>query len=338
VTVRGVGENDWATPRATSEPLVLDGPLKPPADLLADARQYSGGDQRSTVSQLSGWDAAALALHGANLAARSNQPNYTFIGHSRGAVEAVMAAWFLYAYGQPNAKVRILAIDPVPGPGNWYGILTQLPPNVVEYVGITAWDHLDSGFNGLVPRPNARMAGSNAQLKLGGSWSALADHYQLDDPLKPRPGAAQPAGYQLFACRGRHATVAGNATSDGQYDPSKVSSSAERVPQLIYRLARAYLTSWGTDFRVKSAVDTGALELRQRINLDHAEFDTMGGGALRDSVRPGRPYVRQVSSISGRLPWNTYYLEDVAGDPPYRQPYPVTAARTGGGWVRWTFL
>jgi len=110
------------------------------------------------------------------------------------------------------------------------------------------------------------------------------------------------------------------------------------VAQLVYRLARGHLTSWGTTFAAKSAVDTGALQLRRQINLDHAAFDAMGGGALRDSIKPGRPYVRQVSSISGRLPWNTYYLEDVVGDPPYRQPYPVTAARTGAGWVHWTFL
>jgi hypothetical protein len=342
VTVRGVGENDWAVPRNDSEPLVLDGPLKAPADLLADTRKYSGGDQRSTVSALSGWDAAALALHGANLAARSGAKAYNFIGHSRGAVECVMAAWFLQAYGSAEVKnipVRILAIDPVPGPGNWYGILTQLPPNVVEYVGVTAWDMLDSGFSGLVPRPNAKMAGTSQTLKLGGSWSGLADNYQLTDPLAPaKSGMGQPTGYQLFACRGRHATVAGNATSDGKYDPANVSESAARVPELVYRLARAYLTSWGTDFRVKSGVDTYALPLRQEINLDHAVFDTMGGGALRDSVRPGRPYVRQVSSISGRNPFNTYYLEDVVGDPPYRQPYPVTAARTGAGWAHWTFL
>ncbi|NUP51241.1 MAG: Tat pathway signal protein [Catenulispora sp.] len=338
VTVRGPGENDWASPRTTSEPLMLDGPLKPTPDLLSDARPYSGGDQRSSVSTATGWDAAALALHGANLAAGSRMPNYNFIGHSRGAVECVMAAWFLYAYGQPSAKVRIIAIDPVPGPGNWYGILTQLPPNVVEYVGITAWDHLDTGFNGLVPRPNAQMAGSTAQLKLGSTWTRLADTYQLDDPLKPKPGAPQPVGYHLYASRGRHATVAGNATSDGKYDASLVTAGAARVPQLIYRLARAYLTSWGTDFRVKSAVGAGALQLRQEINLDHAMFDAMGGGALRDSIQPNRPYVRQVSSISGRNPFNTYYLEDVTGDPPYRQPYPVTAARTGGGWAHWTFL
>src|SRR4051812_45216919 len=128
VTVRGVGENDWSQPRNTSEALVLNGPLKAPSDLLSDAREYSGGDQRSTVSGASGWDAAALALHGGNLAAASGAPACNFIGHSRGAVECIMAAWFLYAYGRREIPVSILAIDPVPGLGNWYGILTQLPP------------------------------------------------------------------------------------------------------------------------------------------------------------------------------------------------------------------
>ena len=50
------------------------------------------------MSALSGWDAAALALHGANLAARSGAQAFNFIGHSCGAVECVMAAWFLQAY------------------------------------------------------------------------------------------------------------------------------------------------------------------------------------------------------------------------------------------------
>ncbi|WP_344667262.1 Tat pathway signal protein [Catenulispora yoronensis] len=338
VTIRGVAMNDWADRPDTSEPLALDGPLNAPAKLISESRPYSGGDQRSTASVFTGWDAAALALHAANLAAASGARRFNFIGHSRGAVECVMAAWFLYAYGMPDIDVRILAIDPVPGPGNWYGILTQLPPNVAEYVGITAWDHLDIGFDGLVPRPNGRMTGNHQRPVLGDGWQHLADNYQLKDPLKPDAAAAQPTGYRLFASRGRHGTVAGIATSDGKYDYSKVSDSAARVPHLIYRLARAYLTSWGSEFTTRSAVTPSVLQLRQEINLDHAQFDAMGGGALRDSVRPGRPYVREISSISGRLPWNTYYLEDVVGDPPYRQPYPVTAARAGKGWAHWTFL
>lgn len=337
VTVRGVGENDWAEPRNTSEPLVLNAPLTVPQELLAETQGYSGGDRWSTMAQAAGQEATALALHGANLAARSDAEAYNFIGHSRGAMECIMAAWFLYAYGREDVPVRIFAIDPVPGPGDWYGITTQLPPNVAEYVGITAWDHLDTGFNGLVPRPNARMTGSSETVNLGKTWSTLADDYQLTDPLRSiEPSPAQPTGYRLFVSRGRHGTVAGNTTSDGKYDPDNVSESAARVPELIHRLARAHLTAWGTEFLVASEADSATLP--QESNLDHALFDKMGGGTPRDSYLLGRPYVRRVSSISGLDPSAYYYLEDVVGNPPQQQPYPVTAARAGSGWVHWTFL
>ena len=340
VTVRGVGENDWAQPRNNSEALVFNAPLNAPGDLVKYVRDYSGGDQKSRGDQLSGWAAAALALHGANLAAASNAQTYNFLGHSRGAVECIMAAWFLYAYGPRQVPVNIFAIDPVPGPGNWYGILTQLPPNVTEYVGVYAWDHLDQGFNAVVPRPNGRMTGKSDNVRLGGGWSDLADDYQLTDPLAANGGnLPQPVAYKLYACRGRHGTVAGNTTGDGLYDPAKVNASVAPVPQLIYRIARGYLTKWGSTFRDRPAVDRSAVQLRQFIHRYAAKVDAMGGGVLRTSSRPfGRPYVRQVSSIMGRNPYNTYYLEDVVGEPPYRLAYPVTSDRTGAGWVKWSFL
>jgi len=338
VTVRGVAQNDWAG-QDQSEQLILYGKANPPDDLVRYAERYAHGeDQRSRPESARGQGAVALALHAANLAAASPAPTCNFVGHSRGAMECIMAAWFLYAYGGSNKiRVNILAIDPVPGTGEWYGIITQLPPNVDWYVGITAWDHLDAGFSGLVPRPTAAMAGNSVPTKLGETWSTLADNCQLTDPLAPNDGD-QPRRYKLFACRGRHATVAGNATSDGQYDPDKVTADAARVPQLVYRLARAYLTLWGTTFAVPSAVGAQARRLRQMINLDHGHFDVMGGGPLRDSILPGRRYVRRVSSIMGRDLRDKYCLEDVAGDPPYRQTYPVTAARTGAGWVTWNYL
>jgi hypothetical protein len=345
VTVRGVGENDWYQPRDRSEALTFNGPLHASDDLLRYVQSYSGGNQYSSVDQVDGWAAAALALHGANLAALSGAQQYNLVGHSRGAVESIMAAWFLYAYGFRNVPVNIFAIDPVPGPGNWYGILTQLPPNVVNYVGIYAWDHLDLGFNALVPRPNGPMTGKTEKITLGPSWftwwqdkwKTLADQSQFADPLAPGQ-AAQPRGYELYACRGRHGTLAGIVTSDGGYDPAKVNPSVAPVPQLVYKMARAYLTRWETVFRTKSAVDATANELRQNIHRDHAKFDAMGGGEIRTSILPNRPYARRISSISGMNPANTYYFEDVVGDPPYRLAYPVTAQRSGAGWVNWKFL
>ena len=350
VTIRGVGENDWHQPRDNSEPLRFDGPLNAPDDLLSYVRSYSGGNQLSEAAQKSGWAATALALHGANLAAASGAQQYNFIGHSRGAVECIMAAWYLYAYGRRDIPVNIFAIDPVPGPGEWYGILTQLPPNVANYVGVYAWDQsvqlsTDKFFMALVPRPNGPMSGKSADITLGGpwyewwedSWKILADNSQLADPLAPS-NAPQPQGYELYACRGRHSTVAGNTTGDGQYDPNNVSESVALVPQLVYKLARAYLTKWGTTFQTRCGVEENAIQLRRKIHTDHAKFDAMGGGATRTSGLSLRPYVRRVSSISGRNPLNSYYLDDVVGDPPYKLAYPVTNERENAGWVKWKFL
>ncbi len=349
VTVRGVGENDWALPRNNSEPLILDAPLRAPANLQAYASIYSGGDQHGVGKQSTGWSLPALALHGANLAAASGKPVYNFLGHSRGAVEAIMSAWFIYFYGPPavqNIPINIFAIDPVPGPGEWFGIFTQLPPNVANYVGIYAWDVCgstgDPPFMGLVPRPNGRMNGTPDQAAIYNSWwpnqwKYIADNYERRDPLLPA-AVAQPTNYDLYACRGRHGTVAGNYTKDGGYNAANVSDAVARVPELIYKMARGYLTQWGTAFPTASAAQQRVLALRQGINTWHREFDLMGGGETRTSVFPRRPYVRRLSSISGSNPFNSYYMDDVVGDPPYKLAYPVTNERTNAGWVKWKFL
>jgi hypothetical protein len=261
-----------------------------------------------------------------------------------------MAAWFIYAYGSDNQKritINIFAIDPVPGTGQWYGILTQLPPNVVSYVGVYAWDMCvqpaDRPFTALVPRPNGLMTGKSNSVKLYNSWwpwdkwKYIADAAQLADPLAPGKDP-QPQGYELYACRGRHSTVAGNATSNGGYNPADVSDEVARVPELIYKMARGYLTKWGTVFPTASAVSDRVLALRQGINTFHRDFDKMGGGETRTSSYPGRPYVRLISSIYGVNPYNTYYMDNAVGDPPYKMDYPVTADRTNSGWVKWKFL
>lgn len=349
VTVRGVGENDWATPRNDSEKLFFDGENKVPEAFLDYVKIYSGGNQLSIAAQAVGWAAAALALHGANLAAASGARNLNFIGHSRGAVEAIMAAWIIYAYGNRDIPIRIFAIDPVPGPGDWYGILTQLPPNVVDYVGIYAWDIgasiADRPFLPVTPRPNRRMTGQpntgDVSHDLGGplgtTWQTLANACQLADPLAPG-NTTQPQQYELYACRGRHGTVAGSVTSDGGYNPANNSESVAPVGKLVYKMARSCLAKWGTTFHSESAVAATEMELRNKIHTDHATFDAMGGGLPRTSRLPGRPYARRVSSISGSRTCDSYYLEDVVGAPPSDFAYPVTSERTGAGWVKWNFL
>lgn len=350
VIIRGVGENDWAIPRDGSEPLQFNSPLNPNSYLLSYVQSYSGGDQLSTLTQIDGWSAPALALHAANLAASSGKQQYNFIGHSRGAVSCIMAAWFIYLYGADDVKnipINIFAIDPVPGTGEWYGILTQLPPNVVNYVGVYAWDMSkqpqDIPFMALVPRPNGLMTGKSNSFTPYNAWfpwnwwKSVADNAQLTDPLLPGSDP-QPQGYELYACRGRHSTVAGNTTSDGNYLATSTSETVAPVPELIYKMARGYLTQWGTIFPNASAVSERVLSLRQKININHREFDAMGGGETRTSFFTDRPYVRRVSSIYGINPANSYFMDDVVGNPPYKMDYPVTSERKNAGWVKWKFL
>jgi hypothetical protein len=74
------------------------------------------------------------------------------VAHSRGGVVAIMAAHLLYSIHR-KAKVRIFAIDPVPGTGGLTSEMVKLPPNVTNYVGVYALDETSGGFNALIPRP-----------------------------------------------------------------------------------------------------------------------------------------------------------------------------------------
>ncbi len=360
VTIRGPGENDWHDQSDKGDPLDVARSLKPPADLLRDIAPYvSGGQGRYLSTQLDGWDAPALALHAANLAAASGADEYNFLGHSRGAVEAIMAAWFLYAYGgDRRIRVNIFAIDPVPGSGEWYGILTQLPPNVKSYVGVYAWDHLDEGFSAVVPRPNAEMSrlpgeAGKASNPASGSWKTLADDCQLTDPIDPRGAPSldrieQPRGYTLYAIRGRHNTVAGSLTTPtGDVTKESVDARAAPVPRIVYKLARAYLTQWGTVFATRCRVRENIRDLRKQMHKEHDVFDNMASsmilpnaGATRSPrlLESQRLYVRRISSLRGRGPADSVFMEDAVGDPPFRLFYPCTVQRSGAGWVKWTFL
>jgi len=155
----------------------------------------------------------------------------------------------------------------------------------------------------------------------------------VKDGTEPRP-----TNYELYACRGRHSTVAGNYTADGKYDAANVSETVAPVPELVYKMARGYLTLWGTTFQTASASQQRVLALRKSINTFHRDFDIMGGGETRTSALTARPYVRRLSSISGSNPLNSYYMDNVVGDPPYKMVYPVTSERTDAGWVKWNFL
>jgi hypothetical protein len=335
VTIRGVAEDDWEnTPKRDA--LKLDGPLKPHQTLIDHTLQHPATDkgalQPDSVSGLTGRSDATLALHAANLALGSGRKAFNFIGHSRGAVECVLAAWFIYLYGSKTEReypINIFAIDPVPGPGNWYSLLTQLPPNVKHYVGIYAWDATADdmwAFTALVPRPNVQMIDPADAFKPDFpsiDWMDVAKNFQLDDPVAAasKAGKAQPAKYELYVCRGNHSVIAG--ASKG------ANAACADISRLVYKMARRYLEQWGTQFTARSRVADTEDALRLRIVQNAAVFDGLGIGKIKTTPRC-------ISSTYGRNPLAYLRLSQATGAPPTAKGYRADPTATSG-WVSWIF-
>lgn len=158
------------------------------------------------------------------------------LGHSRGGVACLIAANYL-AEWFPGLKLKIAALDPVPGTGNWWPCLTHIPAMPeMEYVGIYAIDETSVGFNAVVPRVKG-IDNTDLDIKV---W----------DPLSPVSNGAgfqnwHTANFQLIYTRGRHATVPGSTSRFGQgdadpQDPDIGSSGNLACAYIIQRLA-----GWG---------------------------------------------------------------------------------------------
>lgn len=74
------------------------------------------------------------------------------VGHSRGDVAFLIASNYLAEWFN-TLSIKIIALDPVPGSGDWWDCLTTIPatPNM-EYVGIYNIDETSACFNGVVPK------------------------------------------------------------------------------------------------------------------------------------------------------------------------------------------
>jgi hypothetical protein len=247
------------------------------------------------------------------------------IGHSRGGVEAIMAA-HVFQKLLPAAEVRIFAIDPVPGTGGWTEDMTTLPPNVKEYVGVYAVDETSDFFNAVVPWTNGT---------------------PTLDPLAPvaKPGdpCAAVNGYELVFAPGRHATVAGNRTSNGKDDPKVVGDPKfdpyAAVGALVSDFARRKLQHWGTKVPLLDANHTAAAKAALKDPRAAALFADMRQYTYspRDLHSPFR-CARGVSSTYGRFNTGAWcYLEDAAGIPPLPIEK-VTAPAQNKGKVGWTSL
>jgi hypothetical protein len=252
------------------------------------------------------------------------------IGHSRGAVTAIMTAWELY-YLFPDARVNIFAIDPVPGTGTLSPEMTSLAPNVETYVGIYAIDEVSAGFNGVIPRPF-----------YGGRHI---------DPLKPTPDDARrlAAGmpmfpqYYLIYAPGRHSTVSGNATWDGRVDRNRWSKIMEAVGILVAVAAQKHLKNWRTEIPQKEVINKDKVREAIQILEDasyQAEYRKMRQFTYIGNLQsPQHWNERGVTSSDSFSPGAWSYLEDVIGNEPLvPRKGEERASRPEPGLVRWKSL
>lgn len=140
---------------------------------------------------------------------RKNKPvtQINAIGWSRGAVTTHMFANALAL--DPvlkNVPVNIIAVDPVPGTGNFQHSRTSISSNVRSYLGFYARDERSLGFAAVLP-------------SFSGSTRAT---------IIPLPG--------------RHATLVGNA---GDYIGGNGHNSFFGPGRVVRMLAEHYLQKWG---------------------------------------------------------------------------------------------
>ncbi|CRY53877.1 Uncharacterised protein [Yersinia intermedia] len=138
------------------------------------------------------------------------------VGWSRGGISCHMLANAML--GDPTLKtipVNIFAVDPVPGPMNFQREKVTLGHNVKEYVAFYARDERSKGFSCVIPETDKSTA------------------------------------VHIYPMSGRHATLVGNASSDGIFG-SKILFEAGMV---VRHFAETCLTRWGVNQDKKLDLD-----------------------------------------------------------------------------------
>lgn len=158
------------------------------------------------------------------------------LGHSRGGVSCIIAANYV-AEWFGELKIKILALDPVPGPGDWWSCLTHVPATKdMEYIGIYAIDEVSSFFNAVVPR----VKGETSQSGECVIWDPLSADEESANNIKNWSRGS----YKLFYTRGRHATIPGSRTVHGQSGNSN-DDDVGASGNLVYAYVLDTLCGWG---------------------------------------------------------------------------------------------
>lgn len=169
------------------------------------------------------------------------------LGHSRGGVSCIIAANYLAEWFD-NLEIKICALDPVPGTGEWWPVLTNLPgKKSMEYVGIYAIDETSSGFNGVVPRVKLLQ---NEDLETWDPLSTQNDDISASD--------WKTTSYELLYTRGRHATVPGSRSAQGNGETDPVDNNVGASGNLANAYVASKLIGWGVPLK---AIDKNDIAL-----------------------------------------------------------------------------
>jgi len=269
------------------------------------ARKLGLKDTDEITPQIKGsprlyWRPDDLALLG-DKAQRLSEVN--LIGHSRGGV-ITLAVTNLIALYLPHIKVNIIALDPVPGTGKWPENMCILPGSVLgEYLGIYAVDEVSIGFNGVVPRIRDTRPPVSQK---AATWDPLTQ------PITQAP--VKPCQYKLIFSRGRHSTIPGSWTRDGdKYSEGNTSPDIGAVGDLIFYLCQNRLRNWGVPGATVRPTAVQVDKLKKTI-LDssdefylmrHSTYPTTAGHAHGAGFHKGRG----ISSSKGRNPKKWSYME-----------------------------
>lgn len=232
----------------------------------------------------------------------NNFNQVALVGHSRGGVACIIAANYLAEWFK-SLNIKVIALDPVPGTGNWWECLTHLPATLnMEYIGIYAIDETSTGFNGVVPRVKAINDKNDITV-----W----------DPLDPASSCNNinswsDTNYQLLYTRGRHATVPGSRSSFGHGDSDPINNNVGASGNLVNAYVIKKLNEWNVNLPLPN--NNNIIGWITKMNNTSNHFSEMrkqnyGGGSL--GLMNGWWYfcARGISSSSGQNPGNWNYLE-----------------------------
>lgn len=169
-----------------------------------------GRDQRSSLARITPQALQKEIIRRRRPRRIPDQVN--LIGWSRGAVTCIMIANAMAEDDQlRHVKVRIFAVDPVPGGVNQqvYSSMTRLPGSVKEYFGVYARDEVSRGFSPVIPKTNSStqvtllpMPGMHASVA-GNSF--LDKNAREDSPFNLQ-GPGRITRYWAERCLGRWGT------------------------------------------------------------------------------------------------------------------------------------